>query len=106
MAWRRKQTRYAFGSAAENELRKILSLYLMANCRSSRSGGLFDVWAVGSHLWLFQVKRGLITRAHAVRLLRNLNAAVGLPDAHIFVANRTNLRGRIRWVFYSLNQDH
>jgi hypothetical protein len=107
MAWKRKQTRYAWGRSAENELRKILHNYIPANCRSSRSGGLFDVWAVGHHIWLFQVKRGRVTEAFANRLLHELHTKVhiaGITDsvAHIFVANRYNSGRKVKWVFYSL----
>lgn len=110
MVWKRKQTRYAWGRSAENELRKLLHSHIAANCRSSRSGGLFDVWAVGSHVWLFQVKRGRITPAFALRLLNDLRSKVAmakLPGApvHIFVANRFNSGRKVQWVFYYLTYE-
>lgn len=57
MAWGRKSGRYAWGREVENNLRKIIAPYMPANCRSSRSGGLFDVWGAGHHVYLFQCKR-------------------------------------------------
>jgi hypothetical protein len=104
--WRRKATRYAWGVVAENELRKLLEPHLPVICRSSRSGGSFDVWAVGhGHTWLFQVKRQgpyktIYGRRRLLTLLAKLHESVDAPGALVFVAARRNVGGRVRWVFY------
>jgi hypothetical protein len=109
MAWRRKQSRYGWGAAAENELRNLLTPIFKSKyekpariCRSARSGGLFDVWAVGNYLYVFQIKRGRWGRKAAHNLLYRLHREVACPYARIFVANRYNERGKIVWVFYCL----
>jgi hypothetical protein len=106
MVWRRKQSRYGWGTAVENELRKLLTPYLPVNCRSSRSGGLFDVWALSSRcIYLFQVKRlGRYKTIYGQRrlntLLRQLDEAVTVPNAHVFIATRRNVAGRVQWLFH------
>jgi hypothetical protein len=107
MPWRRKQTRYAWGTSAENDLRKIIAPYMPANCRSSRSGGLFDVWGIRDQtIYLFQVKRQ--GRFHTMwgprrinTLLGKLHASVRLRNARIFVVTRRLGAGnRVEWSFY------
>jgi hypothetical protein len=106
MVWKRKQSRYGWGIAVENELRKLLAPYLPVNCRSSRSGGLFDVWAVGDkYVYLFQVKRqGRYRTIYGQRrlntLLAKLDSAVTLPNARVFIATRRNVGGRVQWLFH------
>jgi len=106
MVWRKKQSRYSWGTAVENELKKLLTPYLPVNCRSSRSGGLFDVWAVGPRtLYLFQVKRqGRYRTIYGQRrlntLLRQLDEAVTLPNARVFIATRRNVGGKVQWLFH------
>lgn len=97
--WGRKATRYSWGYAAENELRKLLSNYFRAVARSASSHGLVDVWAAGSKVWLFQCKRGLLTDSAAYKLLVELQANVPNPDAFIYVAHKIPNKG---WRFLSL----
>jgi hypothetical protein len=99
MVWKRKATRYRWGATKENELRKILGSLLRANCRSSRSGGLLDVWSIGKYAYLFQVKRGVLSIGQARRLLVELHDAIPNPTAFIWVAHWTPER---KWKFYYL----
>jgi hypothetical protein len=107
--WRRKATRYAWGTAAENELRNVLTSLFQCKtkqpariCRSAKSGGLFDVWALGRYIWVFQVKRGRLGTKAAHNLLLRIHREVDCPDARIFVANRYNVSNKVHWSFYCL----
>lgn len=97
--WKRKGTRYAWGYAAENELRKILTRYFLAVARSASSHGLVDVWAAGHKVWLFQCKRGVLTNNSALKLLVELHKNVPNENAFIYVAHKIPNRG---WRFIYL----
>jgi len=109
--WRRKATRYKWGSAAEVELLNYLKPLFRCDgepsriCRSSRSGGLFDVWALGRFIWVFQVKRGRWGKKAAHNLLLRLHREVECPSARIFVANRHNEHNKVVWTFYCLDEE-
>jgi hypothetical protein len=106
MVWKRKQSRYSWGVSAENDLRKLIAPYMPANCRSSRSGGLFDVWGIhDQHIYLFQVKRqGHVHTMWGPRrintLLGKLHESVTIPNARIFVVTRRNVGNRVEWSFW------
>lgn len=110
---RRKKSSYAWGAEKENELRRIFDeVGITANCRSSRSGGLVDVWGARRYLYLVQVKR--TDNSYSLRwvanLIRGIREAVTLPDTLIFVAvycSLTKGKGKgSKWLFYTDKLPH
>jgi hypothetical protein len=114
----RKLGWYAWGRNTENDLKRLLAPILPAHCRSSRSGGLFDVWAAGRHVYLFQCKR-TESQKHAQgfvgvgSLLRAYERVVTAYDAVKIVAvyHKRNVPGRnqekgVRWRFFMSEDDY
>jgi len=65
---------------------------------------MFDVWAAGKYLWLFQIKRGnRPTNGFIQRWLLSAHSTVTVPHSYIFLAWYNPRKG---WHFFRLNKVH
>lgn len=65
---------------------------------------MFDVWAAGKYLWLFQIKRGARpTNGFIQRWLLSAHRAVMVPHSYIFMAWYNPRKG---WHFFHLTKVH
>jgi hypothetical protein len=65
---------------------------------------MFDVWAAGKYLWLFQIKRGnRPTNGFIQRWLLSAHRAVMVPHSYIFLAWYNPRQG---WHFFRLTKVH